>query len=155
MPRNTKGVTGNGNRFKGNKNKKWKSFEVEIDTDEDYYAMVTEKTGSNRLRVLPVNNNEENTVSVIIPGRMIKKCWFNVGNVIVVTGNKENGDIIKGRVLSKLDNKIKNMFSHTKNDADKEIDDLFDFDRDFDKKQIEEENDKEEDFEGEIDFDIE
>lgn len=157
MPKSTKGATGNGNKFKGNKNKKRKNFEAELDEDEDYYGLVIEKTGGNRLKILPMNANEEDTISAMIPGRMIKKCWFNVGDIAVITGNKQNGDVIKGRVLSKLESKIKTQLSNSKKSADNN--DVLDFDSLFDKDDKlgdndKDKDDKEEDFDGEIDFDI-
>lgn len=154
MPKATKGATGNGNKFKGNKNKKRKNFEVDIDESEDYYGLVIEKTGGNRLKILPMNADDDDTVSAMIPGRMIKKCWFNIGDIAVVTGNKENGDVIKGKVLSRLENKIKNIFSNSKKNS-LDNDDVFDFNDLIGNNDDDKKSDKEEDFEGEIDFDIE
>lgn len=156
MPKITRGVKGNGNKFKGNKGKKRKTHEVELDEKEDYYALVLKSYGGNRIEVIPENARDDETVSVMIPGRMFKKTWFNENDIIVVTGNKENGDVIKGRVMPKQEGKVIDLFKNIKKKKDNECDE-FEFEYDFDNiigNQKEENNitNEETGLEGEIDF---
>jgi translation initiation factor IF-1 len=159
MPKTTKGVKGNGNKVKGNKNKKYKTFEAKCDNG-DYYAVVIEKVGGNYLRVQP--ENSEKNILVRIPGRMFKRRWANIGDMLVCIGEGEDKDEIKGFVSYYEIDSVKQRFK-THYDTNQDKEDMFEFIAESDKSDINEPDEEEIEEDkvkqesgliGDIDFDI-
>jgi initiation factor 1A len=61
---------------------------VDVSTGYDHYAVVIKRLGNNRLHVKLDNGLE---VQAIIPGRFMKKVWFNQGDYIHVKREGEDG----------------------------------------------------------------
>jgi initiation factor 1A len=61
---------------------------VDVSTGYDHYAVVLKRLGNNRIHVKLDNGLE---VQAIIPGRFMKKVWFNQGDYIHVKREGEDG----------------------------------------------------------------
>lgn len=61
---------------------------VDVSTGYDHYAIVLKRLGNNRLHVKLDNGLE---VQAVIPGRFMKKVWFNQGDYIHVKREGEDG----------------------------------------------------------------
>ncbi len=98
MVRNTTGGKAYKKSKSGNVRRKSKNPDVPVDTTTgiDHYANVIKRLGNNRLLVKLDNGNE---VQAVIPGRFMKKVWFNPGDYIHVrcegTDGNEYYDIIQ------------------------------------------------------------
>jgi translation initiation factor IF-1 len=110
---------------------------VDVSTGYDHYAIVLKKLGNNRLLVKLDNGLE---VQAIIPGRFMKKVWFNSGDYIHVKREGEDGkfyyDIFqkitnetelhnaKSAVQQKLDDGEQDIFRPDTNFEEDEEDDI-------------------------------
>ncbi len=101
----------NGNRFKGNTQKKGKKnpFITDFDANLDRYAQVVDKKGGTQVEVAPIDANGQK-VYVRIPGKFYKKVWFNRGDIVVITKVTDNMEEIKGKAPEHELNKLKNQF---------------------------------------------
>lgn len=78
MPRNTRG---------GNKHKKGKNvvqndnIKLELKEDGQVYGKITKKFGSKRIEAECSDNLKR---SCIIRGGLYKKCWLNIGDIVLV-----------------------------------------------------------------------
>jgi translation initiation factor IF-1 len=61
---------------------------VDVSSGFDHYALVLKRLGNNRLHVKLDNGME---VQAVIPGRFMKKVWFNAGDYIHVKREGEDG----------------------------------------------------------------
>ena len=73
----------------GNVRRRSKNPDMQVDTTTgfDYYAVVLKRLGNNRLNIRLDNGTE---VQAVIPGRFMKKVWFNTGDYIHVRREGEN-----------------------------------------------------------------
>lgn len=73
----------------GNVRRRSKNPDMPVDTTTgfDYYAVVLKRLGNNRLNIRLDNGSE---VQAVIPGRFMKKVWFNSGDYIHVRREGEN-----------------------------------------------------------------
>ena len=89
-----KGNTRGGSAYKksksGNVRRRSKNpdMPVDVSTGFDHYAIVLKRLGNNRLSVKLDNGLE---VQAIIPGRFMKKVWFNPGDYIHVKREGDDG----------------------------------------------------------------
>jgi translation initiation factor IF-1 len=88
--RNTFGGKGYKKAKSGNVRRRSKNpdMPVDVSTGYDHYAIVLKKLGNNRLHVKLDNGLE---VQAVIPGRFMKKVWFNAGDYIHVKREGEDG----------------------------------------------------------------
>ena len=103
---------GNGNKFKGNKQKKAsrarKSAVVGLDESVDQYAVVDRLMGGNHIEVKTLKDDKP--VMVSIPGRFYKRVWFNKGDVVIISKIIDNLFEIKGKVAENELLKLKSQF---------------------------------------------
>ena len=76
---------------------------VDVATGYDHYAIVMKRLGTNRLQIKLDNGNE---VQAVIPGRFMKKIWFNVGDYIHVKREGEQYYDIIQKILN--ENELQN-----------------------------------------------
>jgi len=104
--------TGNGNRLKGNAQKKAnrsnKNTSIGFDDTVDQYALIERLVGGKHIEVKTLKNNK--IVMVIIPGRFYKRVWFNKGEIVIITQVAENMLEIKGKVREEDLQKIRYRF---------------------------------------------
>lgn len=88
--RNTRGGKGYKQSKSGNVRRRSKNpdMPVDVSTGFDHYAIVLKRLGNNRISVKLDNGME---VQAVIPGRFMKKVWFNPGDYIHVKREGEDG----------------------------------------------------------------
>jgi translation initiation factor IF-1 len=88
--RNTRGGSAYKKSKSGNVRRRSKNpdMPVDISTGFDHYAIVLKRLGNNRLSAKLDNGLE---VQAVIPGRFMKKVWFNPGDYIHVKREGEDG----------------------------------------------------------------
>jgi len=91
--------TGNGNRLKGNAQKKAsrtnKNSSTSFDDTTDQYGLIERLVGGRHIEVKTLKNNKP--IMANIPGRFYKRVWFNKGDIVIVTQVAENMLEIKGK----------------------------------------------------------
>jgi len=115
---------GNGNRFKGNQQKKTgrakKNAIADFDKDNDMYVRVVSIEGGKHLSVLPLDSSDKKTIMAVIPGKFHKKVWFRKEDILIVT---KSGNIceVKGKIdegsLSKIKSQFEKMDSGNNSDS--------------------------------------
>ena len=93
----------------GNVRRRSKNPDMPVDTTTgfDYYAVVLKRLGNNRLNIRLDNGSE---VQAVIPGRFMKKVWFNSGDYIHVKREGENYYDVLQKLLNE-DEKQKAKYS--------------------------------------------
>ena len=88
--RNTRGGSAYKKSKSGNVRRRSKNpdMPVDVSTGFDHYALVLKRLGNNRINVKLDNGLE---VQAIIPGKFMKKVWFNAGDYIHVKREGEDG----------------------------------------------------------------
>ncbi len=102
MVRNTIGGKAYKKSKSGNVRRRSKNPDVPVDTTTgiDHYANVVKRLGNNRLLVKLDNGDE---VQAVIPGRFMKKIWFNPGDYIHVRCEGEGFYDIIQKILNPLE----------------------------------------------------
>jgi hypothetical protein len=127
---------GNGNRLKGNNQKKTarargrKDVNVDFDKDTDQYAQVINMQGGKHMTVLPLGNKDKEYIRATIRGIHHKKVWFKVddfvvirtdGNLVEVQGKASEYDInMVKKEFEKMKGSTAGFVIQTANDNDKE-----------------------------------
>jgi initiation factor 1A len=117
--RNTFGGKGYKKAKSGNVRRRSKNpdMPVDVSTGYDHYALVLKKLGNNRLSV-KLDNGQE--VQAVIPGRFMKKVWFNVGDHIHVKREGVDGKFYYD-IFQKITNE--NELQNAKSAIQKKLDD--------------------------------
>lgn len=128
---------GNGNKFKGNNEKKAargrKNQFADFNQGNDQYAKIISIEGGRHLKVVPLDSIDNQPMMVLMKGVHHKKVWFKKDEIIVISDGE-----VKGRVNENEMRKIRTRFDIKDNDKDNSLifggDDMSDDDDDDDNK---------------------